>query len=456
MIARVRSELRPMIRLAAPLAVAELGWMIMGFVDTVMAGRLSAAAIGAGSLGGMLFYPIVICATGMLYGMDTEVAQSVGARDDEAGRRSLIQGLWLAAFVGPLAAAALAAMLPLLRAIHTNPGVMELLEPFVKALLWGVMPLLFYTALRRYIQAIDIVKPITFAVVSANLVNFGGNWLLMYGHWGAPKLGLTGSGISTSLARVYIALVLLVTLVRHERLQGYPLFRMNWRPDFQHVRRLARLGYPVAIAILAEGAVFGIGSILASRLDEISLAANGIAVNVIAMTFMVPLGISSAAAVRVGQAVGRRDPHGVAVSGWTALLLSTIFMGTAGLALFFIPGTIAWLYTPDVKVIPLAASLLRIAAFFELFDGFQIVAGGALRGIGDTRSPAIAHFGGYWIAGLPLAYVLCFPMHWGVRGIWVGLTVALILIGSGLVLVWTRKASTAPLRSRLRFRRMGI
>jgi MATE family multidrug resistance protein len=131
-------------------------------------------------------------------------------------------------------------------------------------------------------------------------------------------------------------------------------------------------------------------------------------------------------------------------------------MGTAGLALFFIPGTIAWLYTPDAKVIPLAASLLRIAAFFELFDGFQIVAGGALRGIGDTRSPAIAHFGGYWIAGLPLAYVLCFPMHWGVRGIWVGLTVALILIGSGLVLVWTRKASTAPLRSRLRFRRMGI
>jgi MATE family multidrug resistance protein len=157
---------------------------------------------------------------------------------------------------------------------------------------------------------------------------------------------------------------------------------------------------------------------------------------------MVPLGISSAAAVRVGQAVGRRDPIGIAVSGWTALLLSAIFMGAAGLSLFFVPGLIARLYTPDLAVIPVAAALLRIAAFFELFDGFQIVAAGALRGIGDTRSPALAHFAGYWLVGMPLACLLCFPLGWGVRGIWVGLTVALISIGSGLVLVWRHRLAT--------------
>jgi MATE family multidrug resistance protein len=228
-------------------------------------------------------------------------------------------------------------------------------------------------------------------------------------------------------------------LLRHERLHGYPLFHMNWRPDLSYLRRLVSLGYPVAIQILAEGAVFGIVTALAARLDEVSLAAHGISVNVIAMTYMVPLGISSAAAVRVGQAVGRRDPHGAAVSGWTALLLSALFMGGAGLALFFVPGTIAWLYTPDVKVIAVSAGLLRIAAFFELFDGLQVVACGALRGLGDTRSAAWAHFGGYWLAGMPLAYGLCFPLHWGVSGIWVGLTVALILIGSGLVLVWHQR-----------------
>jgi MATE family multidrug resistance protein len=439
MTASIRKELRPMIRLAAPLAMAELGWMIMGFVDTVMAGRLSPAAIGAGSLGGMLFFPIVICGTGMLYGMDTEVAQNFGARDDTACRRSLIQGLWLAAAIAPVAMIVLAAMLPLLRAVHTNPNVMELLDPFVKALIWGVLPLLLGTALRRYVQAINIVKPITFASVSANIINFVGNWMLMYGHWGAPRMGLTGSGISTSIARTYILLVLVATLLWHERQHGYPLFHMSWRPDLELIRRLATLGFPVAIQILAEGAVFGIVTALAARLDEVSLAAHGISVNVIAMTYMVPLGISSAAAVRVGQAVGRRDPHGAAVSGWTALLLSALFMGGAGLALFFVPGTIAWLYTPDVKVIAVSAGLLRIAAFFELFDGLQVVACGALRGLGDTRSAAWAHFGGYWLAGMPLAYGLCFPLHWGVSGIWVGLTVALILIGTGLVLVWHQR-----------------
>ena len=436
MIASIRNELRPMVRLAAPLAIAELGWMAMGFVDTVMAGRLGAAAMGAGSLGGMLFYPVVICATGMLYGMDTEVARSFGAGDGNAGRRSLIQGLWLAVLVGPLAAAALWAMLPLLRAVDTNPRVMELLDPFVKALLWSVLPLLFYTALRRYLQAINMVKPVTIAVVSANVLNFAGNWLLMYGHWGAPRLGLTGSGISTSIARVYIAGVLLVALLRHERRHGFPLLHVSWRPDMAHLRRLASLGFPVAFQIVAEGAVFGIVSVMAARLDENSLAGHGIAINVIAITYMVPLGISSAAAVRVGHAVGRRDPHGTAISGWTALLLSALFMGAAGLALFFIPHSIARLYTPDAAVIPVAAALLRIAAFFELFDGFQVVAGGALRGLGDTRSPALAHFAGYWLAGMPLAWALCFPLGWGVRGIWVGLTVALILVGGCLVIVW--------------------
>jgi MATE family multidrug resistance protein len=270
------------------------------------------------------------------------------------------------------------------------------------------------------------------------LINFAGNWLLMYGHWGAPRMGLTGSGISTSIARVYIAGVLVVALVRHERLYGYPLFRMNWRPDLSRIRRLAAMGFPVSIQILAEGAVFGIVTVLAARLDETSLAAHGIAVNAIAFTYMVPLGISSAAAVRVGQAVGRRDPYGVAVSGWTALLLSGIFMGGAGLAMFFIPGSVARLYTPNTAVIPVCAALLRIAAFFELFDGLQVVAGGALRGLGDTRSPALAHFAGYWLVGMPLSWALCFPWGWGVRGIWVGLTAALILIGGWLVMVWAR------------------
>src|SRR5664279_6197942 len=217
MIAAFRQEIRPMLRLAAPLAMAELGWMSMGFVDALMAGRLGAAAIGAGSLGNMLFFPIAICGAGRLLGMDTLVAQAFGAGDGAACRRTLVQGLWMAAALAPVVALLLALTIPLLRAIGTNPRVMELLGPFLRALLWGVPPLMFYAAFRRYLQGMDIVKPITFAVISANLLNFGGNWLFMYGNWGAPRLGLEGSGYSTSISRVYIAFVLLVAVLQHER-----------------------------------------------------------------------------------------------------------------------------------------------------------------------------------------------------------------------------------------------
>jgi multidrug resistance protein, MATE family len=443
MIAELRKEIRPMLRLAAPLAMAELGWMSMGFVDTVMAGRLSAVALGAGSLGSTLFYPIVICGTGLLLGLDTLVSQAFGANDEVACRRALIQGFCLAAAIAPVAVLVLSLTIPLLETKGVNPAVMGSLGPFLRALLWGVPPLLIGTVCRRYLQAMNIVKPITFAVVTANLVNFAGNWLLMYGHWGLPRLGLRGSGISTAIAFTYIALVLAYAVLRQEARSGYSIFhnsifRMSWRPDFPLLWELLRLGFPSSMQILAEGAVFGVVTVLAARLDAASLAAHSIAVNVVSVTYMVPLGISSAAAVRVGQAVGRKDPSGVASAGWTALGLGAAFMSVAAMGLGFAPRWIARLYTPDAAVIAASAGLLRIAALFEIFDGLQVVATGALRGIGDTRTPALAHLFGYWLIGMPIAYALCYVSGWGVAGIWTGLTTALILIGVILVTAWRR------------------
>ena len=449
-----------MLALAAPLALAELGWMAMGVVDTVMAGPLGSAAIGAGSLGSMLFYPIVIFGTGMLLGMDALVAQSFGARDRPDCRRTLVNGLWLAAGLAPPLALALWTLIPLLALTGTNPRVSALFAAYLKALLWGILPLLFYTAFRRYLQAVDIVKPIAFALVSANVVNIAGNYALMYGHWGFPAMGLTGSGYSTSIARFYMAAVLLAAVAWHERrpdrrkrlshlaAEGLPgawgrRFRLPFRPDIPRLRRLAALGLPAALQILAEGAVFGVVTVFAARLDEASLAAHGIAVIVVSTTYMVPLGIASAAAVRVGQAVGRKDPRGVAASGWSALLIGALFMGTAGVALWTVPRWIVQVITHDAAVVAVGVGLLRIAAFFELFDGLQAVATGALRGLGDTRSPLLAHLAGYWMVGLPVAYLLCFHFRWGAPGIWVGLSAALILIGSALLVVWKRRLDKA-------------
>jgi MATE family multidrug resistance protein len=439
----LRREFRPMLQLAAPLALAELGWMFMGIVDTMMAGPLGPASVGTGSLGNMIFFPIAICGTGMLLGMDTLVAQAFGADDVEDTRRTLVNGIWLGSALAPVVALLLWAAIPVLRLAGVNPRVMEMLSPYLHNLLWGVWPLLLYAAFRRYLQAVNIVKPVTFALVSANLINVAGNWILMYGHWGVPAMGVAGSALSTSLSRTYMALVLLATVLWYEKRSGGWLFKISWRSDLTRIRRLIHLGLPSAGQILFEGAVFAIVTTMAARLDEVSLAAHGIAVNVISTTYMVPLGISSAAAVRVGQARGRQDVRGAAVSGWTALLFGALAMGTAGIVLALVPEWIVRLYIHDKAVIACGAVLLRIAAVFQLFDGVQVVATGALRGLGDTRTPMLAHLLGYWLVGLPVAYTLCFPLGWGASGIWVGLTAALVLIGTALAIAWRRAIGTA-------------
>ena len=425
-----------MLRLAWPLALAELGWITQGVVDLMMAGPLGPAAMGAGSLGNMLFYPTATAGTGLLLGMDTLVSQSFGASDPADCRRTLVNGVWLALILTLPLTLAIWALIPLMRALGTNPRVFEQFAPYMRALLTSIFPLLVYSAVRRYLQAVDVVHPVTFSLVSANLINVAGNYALMYGHWGAPAMGLEGSGWSTAVSRVYMAGVLVAALLWHELKTGNLLARISWRPDWSRARRLVRLGLPAALQIAIEGGVFGIVTIFAARLDEVSLAAHSIAVSVVSTTFMVPLGISSAAAVRVGQAVGRKDPYGAAVSGWTAVALGGLFMGSAGLALALAPRWIVRIYSPDPKLIASGAVLLQIAALFQLFDGFQIVTTGALRGAGDTRSPMVAHLVGYWAIGLPISYILCFHFHRGAPGIWAGLCTALILIGATLLLVW--------------------
>jgi len=434
-----RRELGPMLKLAVPLALAELGWVAMGLEDTVMAGRLGPAALGAGSLGAMLFYPLAICGTGLLLGMDTLVAQAFGAGRPRECRRTLLNGVWLAAALAPVVAVAELGMIPLVRAAGANPRILVLFAPFLKALLWGILPLLLYTALRCYLQAVDVVKPVTFALVSANMVNVAGNWALMFGHWGAPAMGLEGSGWSTTIARVYMAAVLVAALAWHERRSASRWWAARWRPEWRRLRQLLGLGLPVAGQILFEGAVFGLISVMAARLDDVSVAAHSIAISVVSTTYMVPLGISSAAAVRVGQAVGAGQPRGAAARGWTALALGAGFMGSAGVALEFAPRWIVRLYSGDGAVVASGAVLLRIAALFQLFDGLQVVATGALRGLGDTRTAMLAHLAGYWGVGLPMAYVLCFNYRWGISGIWLGLAATLILIGLALVAAWRRR-----------------
>jgi multidrug resistance protein, MATE family len=285
-IADLRREFRPMLRLAAPLALAELGWMAMGIVDTIMAAPLGPAAVGAGILGGMVFYPLAMSFTGLLLGMDTLVAQAYGRREVQDARHTLVNGVWLAIALTPITAALTLGAIPLMRAVGANPRVMVHCEPYMRAMVWGLLPLFLFTAFRRYLQALNTVKAVTFTLISANIINFAGNWVLIYGHWGAPAMGLAGSGWSTSIARLYMAVAMLGAILWHERRSHNGTDALSWRPDWARLRELVTLGLPATGQIAFEGAVFGVVTVMAAKLDEVSLTAHGIAVQVISTTFV--------------------------------------------------------------------------------------------------------------------------------------------------------------------------
>src|SRR5215470_6959462 len=434
----LRREFRPTLTLALPLVLAEIGWMCMGIVDTVMVGHLpeSAQAIGAVSISSNLFNVLGFFGVGVLIGLDTLVAQAFGAGQREDCHRSLLNGIYLSLAMTPFLMAPVWLLPALLAHIHIDPGVAVQAIPYLKALAIGILPLLLYFAVRRCMQAMNMVRPVAFALVSANLINALFNWILIYGKWGAPRMGVVGSGWSTTLARLYMALVLVGYLLFYDHRHRTELLKTQVNIDLVRIRRLFALGLPAAIQMTLEISVFASATALIGRLGAVALASHQIALNTIALTYMVPLGISSAAAVRVGQAIGRRDPLGAQDAGNTTIFLGAAFMTLAGVALLVFPRWIALMYTPDETVIRSTTLLLATGAAFQLFDGIQTVATGALRGTGDTRTPMLCHFTGYWVIGLPLGAWLCFGRGWGAFGIWSGLSLALIVIGIVLLIVW--------------------
>lgn len=432
------ADVRRVVSLAVPVALAELGWMSMTVVDTIMVGPLGPAAIGAIGVGNSAFYTFAIFGMGLLLGLDTLVSQAFGAGNREDCHHSLSQGIYLALFITAPLMVLFACMPPAFYALGINAEVSRLAGMFVATLSFGTLPLLLYGAFRRYLQGMGHVRPVMFTLISANLINWFFNWLLILGHWGFPPLGVVGSALSTCLARLYMAALLAWFIWWFER-GRQPGFRNLFRkPDWTRLRRLIDLGLPAATQILLEIAAFGAAAVLAGRLTPVALASHQIALNCAAVTFMVPLGISSAAAVAVGQAIGRGDLRDARRCGYIAISLACGFMFCSALAFIFVPGPILRMYTTDRGILQIGTSLLTLAALFQLFDGTQTVATGALRGMGNTRVPMLVNLGGYWLFGIPIGYVLCFHYGFGVYGLWWGLTVALIAIALILLYSWQR------------------
>jgi MATE family multidrug resistance protein len=439
--AKWRQELGAMVALAVPVVLSELGWMAMGIVDTIMVGRLGPAAIGAVALGNAVYYTPALFGIGILLGLDTLVAQAFGRRDHDECHRWLAQGVYLACVSTP----------PLMLLVFLasfgfapfgiTPEVAAPAASYLRILNWGTLPLLLYGGTRRYLQGVGDVRVITLTYVAANLLNWFGNWLLIYGKLGFPTLGVNGSALSTLVARIFMALALIGFAWRYERKRGHPLFRHWAGPSLAKIRELARLGVPAAGQIVLEVGAWNLATLSAGWLTPVALATHQIALNYASLTYMVPLGISAAAAVSVGHAVGAGDGARARRAGWLALGLGTSFMLLAAVVFLVTPGPLIALYTRDPQVMAVGPSLLGLAAAFQIFDGIQTVSTGALRGLGETRVPMLANLVGYWLLGLPLGLGLCFLLHWGIYGLWIGLLLALFVIAATLLARWRRDSA---------------
>ena len=428
-----------MLRLAWPVVVSELGWMAMVIVDTMMVGRISAQAIGAVSLGGAVVHAVSVFGVGLLLGLDPLVSQAWGARKLRDCHHFLVQALYISVVLSPLLMGLVWLYVPFLETFGVDREVEALAQPYMEALIWSIPPLMLFTAFRRYLQGMGLVGWVMVVLVSANLINVAANWVFIFGNLGFPAMGATGAGWATFASRSYMFLAVVAYVVVRERRGAPGLNETSLGPAASDIRRIIRLGFPAAMQIALEVGVFAAGTTLIAKLGAVPLASHQIALNCAAVTFMVPLGVSSAGAVRVGHALGRGEPGKARVAGWAALLLGAGFMICAALAFVLFPASILRIFTTDAGVLSTGVTLLYVAALFQLSDGIQIVATGILRGAGETRIPMVSTFVGHWVLGLPIGYLLGFTWGWGAPGVWAGWVVGLTTVAIALLFVWHRK-----------------
>jgi MATE family multidrug resistance protein len=423
---RLRRELAAAARLGAPVALVQLGLMFMGVVDTMMLGHLSAEALAAGALGNVSTLLLTVFGSGVLAALDPLISQAHGAGDRQAVgdhlQRGIVLGLVLVIPIGLL----LWDIRPALRFAGEPVAVVDAAGAFARAMIWGLPFFFLLVVLRQTLQAMSILRPATITIVLGNFANAFGNWVLIYGHLGAPALGVRGSAYSTSICRLAMFLGLL--LVARKTLAPY--WRGFTRAAFDLRRHLSllRIGVPIAFHQSIEILLFVTVAVLMGNLGVAQLAGHQIALNLASISFMVPLGISGAAATRVGNAIGRGDMPGARRAAAACLLLGAGVMLVFAAVFALAPVPLARLYTQDAAVIGMAALLLPIAAVFQVFDGIQVVSAGVLRGAADTAAPAAIALVGFWVIGLPAGWVLAFRAGLGPRGLWWGLTAGLTAV----------------------------
>jgi len=441
-----RDEIRATASLAWPLILTNLTQSLIQATDVLLLGRVGARTLAAGQLGVNLFVAFLIFGMGLVMAASPMMAKQLGMRRHSVRdiRRTVRQALWAATAITVPVWLVLWNTEPILVAMGEDPSLSADAGHFAHTLQWAMLPALYYLVLRSFVAALEQPRWSLVVGISGVACNAIINYALIFGELGMPALGLTGAGIGTTITNIFMFLAMVVVVTRHKRFRRYHLFGRFWRPDWERFREIWRLGLPIAVTLALEITVFNAAVFLMGLIGAESVAAHAIALQLAALTFMVPLGLSQAATVRVGLAFGRRDREGVGRAGWTAFALGVAFMTLMALVMLSFPLQLIGLFLnpadpANVIVVPLAISFLFVAALFQIVDGAQVVGAGMLRGLQDTKVP-MAYAGiGYWVIGLTVGVWLAFSLGWQGLGIWIGLATGLAIVAVLMIARWVRR-----------------
>ncbi len=439
-----RSEFRTLFALSAPIALGQVGGMLMGVVDTMMIARVGVPELAAAAIATTWVWSSSSLAQGIVHGMDPIVSQAHGAGDSEGVALALQRGLVLAALVSIPLMLLWAATGTILGWLGQDPEVAALTQVYIVARLPSALGFLFFIALRQYLAGRGITRPAMWIMLGGNGINILLNWVLIFGHLGFPPLGLFGAGIATGITNFLLPLALWAW-IRFFRLHD-GAWRAWDRRSFEPagLGRFLRLGLPVGVQLALESNAFTVAMIMVGWMGVAELAAHQVVMNMASLTFMLPLGIAIGAGARVGNLIGARNPAQLRLACRAGLLMGGGVMSIAAVIMVAYREELPRLYIADVEVVALSALLLPIAAAFQIADGVQVVGGGLMRGMGRPQAGAVVNLIGFYIIGLPLAYGFAFPGGMGLAGIWWGLAAG---IGGVAVMLcaWVYRTIERPL-----------
>ncbi len=432
------TQIRATLVLGLPLIGSHLAQMALHVVDTVMMGWYGVNELAALVLGSSSFFVIFIMGSGFAKAIMPMVAAAKGRGDEAQVRRDTRMGLWLSIGFGVLCYPLFWLSEPILLGLGQKPVVAALCQDFLRIAGLGMIPALLIMGMTSYLSALERTQIVLWTTLTAVLVNIAIGWPLIFGHWGAPELGVRGAAIASLSVQVLTFAVLAAYAGWLPALRHYRLWQRFWRPDWQALGQVFRLGWPIGATGLAESGLFMAATLMMGAIGSMELAAHGIAMQVASLSFMVHVGLSSAATVRVGLADGAGDVRGLRDAAKVAIALSVVF-GLIMVALFIAwPRPIITLFLDATKpdsaaIITFGTSLLIMAALFQMADAMQVMALGLLRGIRDTKVPMVAAAVSYWIIGIPCSYVMAFPLGFGGIGLWAGLVIGLVFASASLM-----------------------